>query len=76
MFKEQGFKNYRGGVRVDNVIFNTVVRVGKASFGNIFYDINLEVDTSVPRVNASPILKGVSTSDDKIPQINGVVNKT
>lgn len=62
-------------MRVDNVIFNTVVRVGKASFGNIFYDINLEVDTILPHASsASEKLKNVSTSDDNIPQINGVVN--
>ena len=39
------FENYRGRVKVDNVIFNTIVRVGVADFANVFYDINLEVDT-------------------------------
>ena len=75
MFKEQGFKNYRGKVRVDNVIFNTVIRVGKTSFGNIFYDINLEVDTILPHASgASEKSKNVSTSSNNVPQINGVVN--
>jgi hypothetical protein len=45
-----GFTNYRGRVRIDDVIFNYIVRVGKTVKDNIFYDINLEVDVEVPSV--------------------------
>ena len=43
-----GFKNYRGRVGIDETIFNYIVRVGKAVNGQVFYDINLEADNSVP----------------------------
>ena len=43
-----GFKNYRGKVGIDETIFNYIVRVGKAVNGQVFYDINLEADNSVP----------------------------
>lgn len=43
--------------------------------GNIFYDINLEVDTILPHASsASEKSKNVSTSDDNVPQNDGVVN--
>ena len=64
LFKEKGFENYRGKVGIDNVIFNTIVRVGKAKFGNVFYDINLEVDSYLPHTNsASDINKSTSYSN-------------
>ena len=75
MFQQGGFKNYRGRVRVDNVIFNTVVRVGVADFGNVFYDINLEVDTILPHAKgASEIKNRVSTSNDSVSQGAAAVN--
>ena len=69
LFKKNGFENYRGRVRIDNVIFNTVVRVGKANFGDVFYDINLEVDSYLPHASnsASDINESTSTAI-KIPQ--------
>ena len=75
MFQQGGFENYRGRVRVDNVIFNTVVRVGVADFGNVFYDINLEVDTILPHAKgASEIKNRVSTSNDSVSQGETSVN--
>lgn len=65
LFKERGFENFRGRVGIDNVIFNFVIRAGKAKFGDIFYDINLEVDTTLPHTDgASGIQK--STSNNRI----------
>lgn len=63
LFNKNGFENYRGKVRIDNVIFNTIVRVGKANFGNVFYDINLEVDSYLPHASnsASDINEPTST---------------
>ena len=68
LFKEKGFENYRGRVRIDNVIFNTIVRVGKAKFGDIFYDINLEVDSYLPHTNNSASDINESTSMNSIPE--------
>lgn len=64
LFKENGFENYRGRVRIDNVIFNTIVRVGKAKFGDIFYDINLEVDSYLPHASKRASDINESTSVD------------
>ena len=71
-----GFENYRGRVKVDNVIFNTIVRVGVADFGNLFYDINLEVDTVLLHVKdaSENNKKSVSTSNDSLTQKNDTVN--
>ena len=67
LFKQGGFENFRGRVRIDNVIFNYVIRSGKAKFGDVFYDINLEVDQILPRTkDASEIKK--STSKNSISQ--------
>ena len=68
LFKEKGFENYRGRVRIDNVIFNTIVRVGKAKFGDIFYDINLEVDSYLPHTNNSASDINEPTSMNSIPE--------
>lgn len=78
LFKQGGFDNYRGKVSIDNVLFNTIVRVGVTDFGNVFYDINLEVDQYLPRAKSvSDINK--STSDNSIPKteenVNGVQQK-
>ena len=65
LFKERGFENYRGRVGIDNVIFNYVIRAGKTSFGDIFYDINVEVDQILPHVikDASGIQGSTSTNN-------------
>jgi len=76
LFKENGFRNYNGRVRIDNVIFKYIVRLGKANFGEVFYDINLEVDSYLPRSkNAVSDIKKESTSDLNIPQNIINVNK-
>ena len=73
MFSARGFENFRGRVGIDNVIFNFVIRAGKAKFGDIFYDINLEVDSILPHTDgASEIQK--STSKDRISQESNPVN--
>ena len=58
LFKERGFENYRGRLGIDDTIFNYVVRVGEASFGNVFYDINLEVDSYLPHAESASDIKG------------------
>ena len=68
MFKERGFENYRGRVRIDNVIFTSIVRVGKAKFGDVFYDINLEVDSYLPHTNSGASDIKESTSNHSIAQ--------
>ena len=68
LFKKNGFENYRGRVRIDNVIFNTIVRVGKANFGDVFYDINLEVDSYLPHATSSASDINESTSNGSISQ--------
>lgn len=75
LFAEKGFRNYRGRVRIDDVIFNSIVRVGMTEKDNIFYDINLEVDSTVPRTNNSASQISKSTSiDTTISQDNTDVN--
>ena len=66
LFKEKGFENYRGRVRIDNVIFNTIVRVGKAKFGDVFYDINLEVDSYLPHTNSASDINESTSSNNSI----------
>ena len=69
----QIMKEYR--VRIDDVIFNSIVRVGMAEKDNIFYDINLEVDSTVPRTNNSVSQISKSTSiDTTISHDNSDVN--
>lgn len=75
LFKEGGFNNYKGRVRIDNVIFKTIVRNGVAKFGDVFYDINLEVDTILPHAkDASEI--NVSTSSEYSISAEGAKNNT
>ena len=69
LFKNGGFENYRGKVRIDNVIFNSVVRVGVARFGDVFYDINLEVAEYLPHANNSSASDmNMATSNNSIPR--------
>ena len=79
LFKERGFEDYRGKVRIDNVIFNTVVRAGKTKFGDVFYDINLEVDQILPRgKTVSEIKKSTSTDNtvtQKSPSVNSILSE-
>lgn len=73
LFKQGGFENFRGRVGIKNVIFNFVIRAGKARFGDVFYDINLEVDQFLPHTKgASEINK--STSNDSITENQAIVN--
>ena len=52
-----------------NVIFNTIVRVGKANFGDVFYDINLEVDSYLPHTsNSASDINEPTSIDNSIPQ--------
>ena len=67
LFKEGGFENFRGRVGIDNVIFNYVIRSGKAKFGDVFYDINLEVDQILPHTNSASEIKE-STSKNSLSQ--------
>ena len=73
LFKN-GFKNYRGKVRIDNVIFNSIIRVGKAKFGNVFYDINLEVDSYLPHTKGASDINESTSTNDTIPQPHSKVN--
>lgn len=67
LFNENGFTNYRGRVRIDDTMFNYIVRVGKTNADNIFYDINLETDTKyVP--HAKNDASRTSASTDNISQ--------
>lgn len=68
LFKKRGFKNYRGKVGIDNVVFNSVVVVGKTDFGNVFYDINLEVDSYLPHTKSASDINEPTSSQDIIPQ--------
>ena len=36
-----GFNNYQGNVKIDNKIFRYLIRIGKAKYDNILYDISL-----------------------------------
>ena len=74
LFKEKGFENYRGRVGIDNVIFNFVIRAGKAQFGDVFYDINLEVDQILPHTKGASEIKE-STSKHNIPTSSENVKK-
>ena len=74
LFKDNGFENYRGKVGIDNVIFNTVVRVGKANFGNVFYDINLEVDSYLPHTKSASDINESTSFNNRIPQNESTVN--
>ena len=70
LFKKGGFENYRGKVRIDNVIFNSIVRVGVAPFGEVFYDINLEVAEYLPHTNQNSAsdMKMATSYNNSIPQ--------
>ena len=76
LYNEQGFINYRGKVRIDNVIFDYIVRVGQAKNFNAFHEINLEVAQYLPHArnaNTSDI-KRATSNDLSISQKNEVVN--
>ena len=73
MFSE-GFKNYQGRVGIDDTIFRYIVRVGKATDGKVFYDINLEVDVKVPSAEKHVSHVKMSTSDNSIRQESKNVN--
>ena len=60
MTTQKGFDNYRG-------------RVGKTSFGDVFYDINLEVDQILPHTKSASEIKK-STSVNSLSQTSENVN--
>ncbi len=68
LFKQGGFENFRGRVRIDNVIFNTVVRIGVANFGEVFYDISIEVDKYLPHTKSASDINMSTSIDNSIPQ--------
>ena len=49
------------------MIFNYIVRVGKAKYGDVFYDINLGVDSYLPHAKGASDINE-STPTDKLPQ--------
>ena len=67
LFKEKGFRNYRGKVRIDNVIFNYIVRVGKTKTKDVFYDINIEVARYLPHAKGTSDIKSATSNDDTLP---------
>ena len=70
-----GFENYRGRVRIDNVIFNYIVRVGNTDSKYTFYDINLEVESILPSTEVrQEYNKNDSTSTDIIANPDENVN--
>ena len=62
----KGFNNYRGRVRIDNIIFNYIVRVGKAEYGKVFYDINLEVEQILPSAKSTSGIQGSTSINTSI----------
>lgn len=71
----EGWENYRGRVRLDDVIFDYVVRVGTSDRQNTFYDINLEVERKVPvSLKAESLIKS-STSNNSIYNGDKNINK-
>lgn len=52
LFNNNGFTNYRGRVRIDDTMFNYVVRAGRKNADNIFYDINLEDASYLPHAKS------------------------
>lgn len=74
LFKERGFENFRGRVGIDNVIFNFVIRSGKAKFGDVFYDINLEVDSILPHAKSASEISKSTSLDINVPQKAQSVN--
>lgn len=75
LYHTKGFINYRGKVRIDNVIFDYIIRIGQAKEFNGFHDINLEVAQYLPHVTKSNTsdIKG-ATPNNKIPHSNKNVN--
>ena len=51
-----------------NVIFDYVVRAGKARFGDVFYDINLEVASYLPRADSTSDIYMATSNDNRIAQ--------
>ena len=74
LFKKRGFGNYRGRVGIDEVVFNYIVRIGKTDFGDVFYDINLEVDSYLPHVKNDASDINEPTSNNSIPDSSEKVN--
>ena len=67
-----GFMNYRGKVKIDDTMFNYVVRVGKTDSDNVFYDINMEVNYYLPHTQKSA--SDMTSIDDSVSQKGETVN--
>ncbi len=75
LFNNNGFTNYRGRVRIDDTMFNYVVRAGRKNADNIFYDINLEVASYLPHAKSGASDIKMATSDaDSVSQKSETVN--
>ncbi len=74
-FAKDGFLNYKGRVKIDNIIFKYIVRIGKSEKGNMFYDTNLEVEQRVPGAKStSPIKHSTSNDVNILSQDKTIVN--
>ena len=71
LFKDNGFHNYRGRVKIDDVVFDYIVRVGKTDTDNIFYDINLEANYYLPHTQSA---SDMASNDDSVSQKSETVN--
>lgn len=71
LFKDNGFLNYRGRVKIDDVVFDYIVRVGKTDTDNIFYDINLEANYYLPHTQSA---SDMASNDDSVSQKSETVN--
>jgi len=65
-FAKDGFLNYKGRVKIDNIIFKYIVRIGKSEKGNMFYDTNLEVEQRVPGAKSTSPIKHSTFNDVNI----------
>ena len=73
-FKDNGFMNYRGRVKIDNTTFNYIVRVGQTNTDNVFYDINLEAVNSYVLHTKNDASRITASVDDSVSQKSETVN--
>ena len=73
-FKDNGFMNYRGRVKIDNTMFNYIVRVGQTNIDNVFYDINLEAVNSYVLHTKNDASRITTSVDDSVSQKGKTVN--
>lgn len=70
---DEAIKETRPDIDRTDVVFSDG-GVGKANFGDVFYDINLEVDQYLPHTDKDASDINRSTSDDSIPDSTENVN--